>query len=186
MTVPDGRLRARRVVADLGGALADALDWELTGYLRLESERLLRRDGGETVLTVESGVPVAATDTGTDSAGADALVEATVDGLYRLELRELGTDELPPFHDDERARVPPALPARQLVGDPELVARTQEAAPREREQSGETPGLEAVESFLDDPETITTIRNRARSEARERADEWGFETVDPDDPDTDQ
>lgn len=179
MTVPEGRLRARRVVADLGGALADALEWELTGYLRLQSEKLLSGDSG-TVLTVESGVPVAARHTGTGATGADALVEVTVDGLCRLELRELDPGELPPFHEDEQAQVPPALPARQFVGDADLVTRTREATGDGRARTESDERLDAVESFLDDAETISTIRDRARSAARERADEWGFETVDPD------
>jgi hypothetical protein len=183
MTVPDGRLRARRVVADLGGPLADALDWALTGYLRLESDSLLLDERGATILTVEEGVPVAATHTGGDSVGAEALAEAAAEGLYRLELRELEAAKLPEFHHHDRARVPPTLPANQLVGDSELVARTREAA--SGTGPGDTvtsePGLEAVESFLEDAETISSIRDRARSEARERADEWGFEPVDTDD-----
>lgn len=178
MTVPEGRLRARRVVADLGGALADALEWELTGYLRLQSEGLLSGDSG-TVLTVESGVPVAARHTGTGATGADALVEVTADGLCRLELRELDAGDLPPFHDDEHAQVPPELPARQFVGDADLVARTREAAGDGHTPAESDGGLGAVESFLDDAETISAIRDRARSAARDRADEWGFETVDP-------
>jgi hypothetical protein len=184
MNLPEGQLRTRRVVSDLGGILVDALDWELTGYLRLESEGLLLDGGGATVLTLEAGVPVAATHTGSDRVGADALADAAVDGLYRLELRELPVDDLPAVHHCDRARVPPALPAEQLVGDSNLVARTREAAPDDRlpDAATDEPGLEAVESFLDDDEAIATIRDRARSEARERADEWGFETVDRDDP----
>jgi len=104
----------------------------------------------------------------------------TVDGLCRLELRELDAGNLPPFHDDEQAQVPPALPARQFVGDANLVTRTREAAGDGRAQTESGEGLSAVESFLDDAETISTIRDRARSAARERADEWGFETVDTD------
>jgi hypothetical protein len=183
MNVPDGRLRDRRVVSALGDPLADALDWELTGYLRLESDGLLLDEGDATVLTFEGGVPVAAAHTGGDSLGADALAEAGASGLYRVELRELADEPLPAFHDRERARVPPALPAKQLVGDTDLVARTREAASEAQlDESGEDePGLEAVESFLDDAEAISSIRDRARSEARERADEWGFETVDPGD-----
>lgn len=182
MTVPDGRLRARRVVADLGGPLADALDWALTGYLRLESDSLLLDERGATILTVEEGVPVAATHTGGDAAGAEALAEAAAEGLYRLELRELEAAKLPEFHHHDRARVPPTLPANQLVGDSELVARTRERAPETRlaEAGSDEPGLAAVESFLDDGEAISSIRDRARSEARSRADEWGFETVESD------
>lgn len=181
MTIPEGQLRDRRVVSELGGPLADALDWELTGYLRLESDGLLLDGGGATLLTFEAGIPVAATHTGSDAVGADALADAGADGFYRLELRELTDKELPAVHDSERARVSPTLPAKQLAGDSDLVARTREAAPEARlaGTNGE-PGLAAVESFLDDAEAISSIRDRARSEARERADEWGFQTVDPD------
>lgn len=180
MTVPEGRLRARRVVADLGGPLERALDEELTGYLRLESDGLLLDDGGATVLTLEAGVPVAAAHTERDCDGADALADAAAEGLYRLELRALDDDRLPAFHSRETARVPPALPARQLVGDADLVARTREAAQAANIRETDSPGLEAVESFLDDDEAIGAIRERARFEARDRADEWGFETVDRD------
>ena len=182
MTLPEGQLRARRVVADLGGPLADALEYRLTGYLRLESDGLLLDDGEATVLTFEEGVPVAATHTGGDSVGAEALADAAVGGLYRLELRELASGELPTVHHRDRARVSPTLPAKQLVGDSNLVARTREAAPESRltERATGEPGLAAVESFLDDGDAISSIRDRARSEARERADEWGFEAVDPD------
>jgi len=179
MTLPEGQLRSRRVVADLGEPLERALDGELTGYLRLESEGLLRDGGGATALTFESGVPVAAAHTERDCVGADALADAAAEGLYRLELRELDSADLPPFHDRERAQVPPALPARQLVGDTDLVARTREAAPENRLQEPKGRGLEAVESFLEDDEAIGAIRERARAEARDRADQWGFETVDP-------
>lgn len=181
MTLPEGRLRARRVVSSLAGPLGDALDWTLTGYLRLESDGLLLDDSEATVLTFEGGVPVAATQTGSNAVGADALAGVGADGLYRLELRELADEALPSVHRRDRARVPPTLPARQLVGDSELVARTREAAPETRlaESAAQEPGLAAVESFLDDGEAISSIRDRARSEARSRADEWGFETVDP-------
>jgi hypothetical protein len=185
MNLPEGRLRDRRVVPDLGGPLADALEWAMTGYLRIESSGLLLDGGGATVLTFESGLPVAATHTERDSTGADALADAAVEGLYRLELREMPAEALPGFHDSDRARIPPVLPAEQLVGDSDLVARTRDAAPesRPRESAADEPGLAAVESFLEDTDTISTIRDRARSEAHERADEWGFETVDPESPD---
>jgi hypothetical protein len=183
MNLPDGQLRVRRVVARLGEVLRDALDSELTGYLRFESEELLRDDPGVTVLTFDAGVPVAATTTG-GPVGAEALARAGAEGLYRVELRELDAGELPTFHRHEEARVPPALPAEQLVGDADLVAHTRAMAPDSRvAEPGEgAVGLDAVESFLDDESTIASIRDRARTEARERADEWGFETVDrPDD-----
>jgi hypothetical protein len=179
MNLPEGRLRARRVVSGLGGLLADALDRTLTGYLRLEADGLLLDDGEATVLTVEEGVPVAAARTGGDSVGTEALADVGAGGLYRLELRELSAGELPAIHHRDTARIPPTLPAKQLVGDTALVARTREAAPDTRlgGDTGDEPGLDAVESFLDDGETISSIRDRARSEAQARADEWGFETV---------
>lgn len=181
MTLPEGQLRARRVVPDLGETLATALDDSVTGYLRLESDDALLLDGGgATVLTFEDGVPVAATHTGRDSDGAEALADAAVANLYRLELRTLDRGAMPTFHDAGSARVPPALPAEQLVGDAALAARTREAAPdgRTREGTADAGTLDAVESFLDDEAAIETIRDRARTEARERADEWGFEVAD--------
>ncbi len=181
MTLPEGELRVRRVVTDLGGTLEDALDWGVTGYLRLESEGLLRDAGTATVLTLERGVPVAAATTGGERTGAEALAQAGADGLYRLELRRLDGENLPAFHSRDEARIPPALPAKQLVGDSELVERTREAAPDRRVDPGEgSGGLEAVESFLDDADAIASIRDRARTQARQRADEWGFDTADPD------
>jgi hypothetical protein len=182
MRLPEGQLRARRVVPSLAGPLDDALDWTLTGYLRLESDGLLLDNSGATILTFKEGIPVAATQTENNAAGAEALAGVGVDGLYRVELRKLAGSKLPAFHRRDRARVPPTLPAKQLVGNSELVTRTREAAP-ERRLSGsaaDEPGLSAVESFLDNGDTISSIRDRARSEARSRADEWGFETVDRD------
>ncbi|ERH10603.1 MAG: hypothetical protein J07HX64_02380 [halophilic archaeon J07HX64] len=185
MSLPEGRLHDRQVVTDLGEPLADALESTVTGYLRIESDGLLLDRGGATVLTFEAGVPVAATHTEHDSTGADALADAAVEGLYRYELRELPAEALPGFHHSDRASIPPVLPAEQLVGDSDLVARTRNAAPesRLRETTGGEPGLAAVESFLEDTDAISTIRDRARSEAHERADQWGFETVESDDTD---
>jgi len=185
MSLPEGELRDRRVVPDLGEPLADALEWAMTGYLRIESDGLLLDRGGATILTFESGLPVAAAHTSHDSTGADALADAAVEGLYRLELRELPAEALPEFHDSDRARIPPVLPAQQFAGGSDLVARTRDAAPESRlgETAADEPGLAAVESFLENTDAISAIRDRARSEAHERADEWGFETVDPDDPD---
>ena len=185
MSLPEGRLRDRRVVPDLGGPLTDALEWTVTGYLRIESDGLLLDGGGATVLTFEEGVTVAVTHTEHEHTGADALADAAVEGLYRLELREVPADALPGFHNSDQARIPPVLPAEQLVGDTDLVARTRDAAPESRLGAPTTdePGLTAVESFLEDTDAISTIRDRARSEAHERADKWGFETVERDDPD---
>ena len=176
-----GTLRVRRVVTDLGGTLDDALDWGVTGYLRVESEGLLRDVGGATVLTLDRGVPAAAATTGGERVGADALAQAGADGLSRLELRELDGGSFPGFHNRDEARIPPTLPAKQLVGDSDLVERTREAAPDGRVDPGEgSGGLDAVESFLDDADAIASIRDRARTQARQRADEWGFDTANPD------
>lgn len=172
MRLPEGRLHDRQVSSDLGETLATALKESFTGYLRLAADDALLSDDGATVLTFEDGVPVAATHTDRDRDGADALADAAVASLYRLELRELDRTALPAVHHTERAQVPPALPAEQLVGDARLATRTREAA---EDDTPETDtGLDAVESFLDDEETIETIRAQARAEARERADEWGF------------
>jgi len=183
MNLPEGRPHPPGASTDLHEPLDEALDSAVTGYLRIESDGLLLGEGGATVLTFEAGVPVATTHTEHDSTGVDALVDATVEGVYWYELRELPAEELPGFHNSDRARIPPVLPAEQFAGDSDLVARTREATPesRLRETTGDEPGLAAVESFLEDTDAISTIRDRARSEAHERADRWGLDTVEPDD-----
>jgi hypothetical protein len=185
MSLPEGRFHTRGVVTDLREPLTEALDSTVTGYVCVESDRLLLGEGGATVLTFEAGVPVAATHTEHDSIGADALANAAVERLHRYELREVPAGKLPGFHHSDQARIPPVLPAEQFVGDSELITRTRDAAPESRlqETTRDEPGLAAVESFLDDTNAISTIRDRARSEAHERADQWGFDTVEADDPD---
>ena len=177
MNLPEGKLRVRRVVSRLGDTLRDALDEEITGYLRLESDELLRRDDAVTALTFDAGVPVAAAATD-GPVGAEALTQAVAKGLYRVELRELDGTDLPAFHHRADARVSPTLPAEQLVGDADLAARTRAVAPDDQLKGETAVGLEAVESFLDDEDTIAGIRDRARAEAERRADEWGFNTTD--------
>lgn len=61
MKLPRGRLQRRRVVSDVATPLANALDAELTGYARLESQdALLLSADGVGVLTFEAGIPVVA------------------------------------------------------------------------------------------------------------------------------
>ena len=176
MTIPTGHLQTRKVVTDLGGILADLLDSAHTGYLRLAAEDALLVDGGATVLTFEDGVPVAATHTETDRAGADALADAAVANLYRIECYDLSADTLAEvsWHTDERARIPPELPAEQLAGDNDLAARTRERTPATRATDHDAP-CDAVLSFLDDESAIEKIRSHAREEARERAKSWGID-----------
>ncbi|MFC6731761.1 hypothetical protein [Haladaptatus sp. DYSN1] len=74
--------------------------------------------------------------------------------------------------------VPPELPADRLAGDPDLAARTREAAPSDRRDSAADPAereLGAVEAFLADDEKIEAIQRQAREEAATRAQEWGFD-----------
>ena len=176
MKLPEGTLVRRRVVTDLGTVLETALDSDLTGYARLESQEALLLDGdGVGVLTFDAGVPVVAYHTGSDRGGPPALADLAADGPYRLALFELDADALVAVHDAPALRVPPGMPAERLAGAPELADRTRAAAPsarleNSRRSSGEAPG--AVESFLEDEETIAAIRAEAREEARARAAEW--------------
>jgi hypothetical protein len=176
MKLPRGRLVRGRVVTDPGTSLATALDAELTGYARLESQDALLLDAdGVGVVTFEAGAPVAAYHTGTDAAGAAALADIAVAGPYRLELYELDADALAEVHDAADLRVPPGAPAEQLAGDPALAERTRAAAPdwRTREAADEADD-DAVVAFLEDRERVEAVRERAREEARERAAEWDF------------
>lgn len=177
MKLPQGQLVRERVVADVGTVLWTALENELTGYARLESQDALLLDAdGVGVLTFEDGIPMVAYHTGTDSAGADALADIAVAGPYRLELYELADDELTAVHESEQLRLSPELPANRLAGDPELVERTLTATPDERTVENEETADEdgAVEAFLDDEAKVASIQERAREQARERAKEWGF------------
>jgi len=172
MKLPQGRLVRQRVVAGPGTPLANALDAELTGYARLESQDALLLDAsGVGVLTFETGVPVVAYHTGTDAAGSAALADIAVAGPYRLELYELDTDVLEEVHAAEELRVPPDAPADRLAGDPALAERTRTAAPDWRvEEASEETG--AVVAFLENEEKVERIRERAREEAEQRAAEW--------------
>jgi hypothetical protein len=181
MKLPRGRLERRRVVGDLATPLANALDAELTGYCRLESQdALLLEAEGIGVLTFEGGIPMAAYHTGTDAAGPAALADIAVSGPYRIELFALPADALESVHDAEGLRVPPAMPARRLAGDQGLADRTRERAPDARlDRPGDEEGAEAsaVEAFLADEERIQAIQSRAREEAERRAAEWGLDDV---------
>ena len=178
MKLPQGRLVRQRVVSDPGTALSSALEMELTGYARLESQDALLLDAdGVGVVTFERGIPVVAYHTATDTAGEDALADIAVAGPYRLELYELDAEVLVEVHATEAFRVRPETPAERLAGDPQLATRTREAAPGDRltERESDTDGdASAVEAFLDDEEKIAAIRERAREEAEARAAEWGF------------
>lgn len=178
MKLPRGRLRRRRVVTDLATPLSSALEDELTGYVRLESQDVLLLDtDGVGVLTFERGVPVLAYHTGTDRGGPDALADLAVAGPYRIELYELDRDALADAHGDSALRIEPGLPAERLAGDADLARRTRECAPPEwvgshDESTGE---LDALEAFLEDEDRISSIREAARREARTRATDWGFD-----------
>lgn len=178
MKLPRGQLVRKRVVNSLGTALSSALDANLTGYARLESQDALLLDGdGVGVLTFEDGVPVVAYHTGTDSGGRDALADIAVPGPYLLELYRLDPSVLSEVHATDELRVPPETPAERLAGNQQLAERTRTRAPSERLAETDTGGAEkpsAVESFLDDEEKIAAIQERAREEAEERAAEWGF------------
>lgn len=177
MKLPRGRLVRRRVVSDPGTALANALEAGLTGYVRLESQDALLLDAeGIGVLTFEDGLPVAAYHTGTDNAGPEALADIAVSGPYRLEVYELDAGALAAVHETPAFRVGPGMPAERLAGDPDLAARTRDAAPRERVENSRSDADEsdAVEAFLEDESRIEAIRERAREEAQRRADEWNL------------
>lgn len=176
MKLPRGRLIRQRVVSDLTTPLARALDTELTGYARLESQDALLLDAdGAGVLTFSDGVPTVAYHTGTDRGGRDALSDIAVSGPHRVELYALDAEVLSDAHEAENLLVAPGLPAERLAGDPELADRTREQAPVERCEDTTADSTAAVEEFLEDAETIETIRERAREEAASRADEWGFD-----------
>lgn len=176
-----GTLTHREVVTDLGEILESVLASELTGYLRLTGTDSLLLDRGATILTLDEGVPTAAMHTETELVGSDALANVTVSSLYRVECYELDGAERSPVEPPANAQFPPALPAEQFVGDPELARRTREQASPEGTGNPDESGRSAVASFLEDEETIATIQSRARTEARERADRWGFALPDNDD-----
>lgn len=181
MKLPRGRLERRRVVSDLATPLANALETRLVGYCRLESQdALLLEAEGLGVLTFEDGIPMAAYHTGTDAAGPGALADIAVSGPYRIELFALPADALERVHEAEGLRVPPAMPARRLAGDPGLADRTRERAPAvtlERTSHEDGTDASAVEAFLADEERIQAIQSRAREEAERRAAEWGLDVV---------
>lgn len=178
MNLPRGRLLRQRVVTDLGTPLARALEIELTGYARIESQDSLLLDAtGVGVITFEDGIPRVSYHTGTEASGPEALGDMAVAGPHRLELYELDGRVLAEVHDSEGLLVPPAMPAERLAGDPELAARTREVAPPgQTAELDSSPGLSAVEAFLDDHERIERMRERARDQATMRADQWGFDS----------
>lgn len=171
MKLPRGRLLRRRVVTDPATPLVTALETDLTGYARLESQDALLLDAdGVGVLTFADGVPGAAYHTGTDAAGSAALADIAVAGPYRLELFELPGETLETVHEADDLRVAPGAPAERLAGDPDLAARTREAAPADRPT--DDAGAGAVVAFLEDEQKVEAIRERAREEAERRAAEW--------------
>jgi hypothetical protein len=175
--VPQGRLVRSRVVDDPGEVLAAALDRSLTGYAVFEpQDALLFDDGARCVLTFDDGVPVLAYDATADRGGPDVLADLASPGPSRVELYELPAEDLDAVDDAPPFRVPPDLPADRLAGDPDLAARTREAAPDDRLDDATGDGG-AVESFLENEAKIEAIRERARDEAQRRADEWGLSEV---------
>lgn len=179
MDLPQGRLLRKRVLRDIGTVLSGALDRGLTGYARLEPQETLLLDSqGAGVLVFDGGVPVAAYHTETDAGGERAVTEIASSGPYRLELYELDEGVIARLQESEPLLVAPAVPAKRLTGDEELIERTRERAPEERIERGgpEESTLDAVEAFLDDGERIEALRDRARNEAQSRAEDWGFPT----------
>lgn len=173
MKIPRGALVRSRVERDPAVALEDALERSLTGYAVFEPQEKLLLDRGTTgVVTFEDGVPVLAYDTETERGGPDALAELAVPGPARVELFALPAADLADAHDTPALQVPPGMPAERLAGDPDLAARTREAAPEAR--LAETSDADPVEAFLADEAKISAIREQARAEATRRAEEWGF------------
>lgn len=179
MKLPRGNLVRKRVVAELGTPLSNALDAGVTGYARLETQDALLLEGdGVGVLVFEDGVPTAAYHTGTDRGGQPALADMAVAGPYRVELYELDPGTVEPVANAPALSVPPGTPAERLAGDRELAERTRSVAPTGADQSDESDTAHdsgAVEAFLDDEERIAAIRREAREEAEQRAAEWGFD-----------
>jgi hypothetical protein len=181
MNVPRGRLVRSRVVDEPGTVLEAALDDALTGYAVFEpQDALLFDDGARCVVTFETGVPVLVYDATTDRGGPDALAGMASPGPSRVELYELSSGAVSDLHEQRTCRVPPAMPAERLAGDPDLAARTREAAPDER-LDGVSAGS-AVEAFLADEAKIEAIREQAREEAQRRATEWGLSDALDDSP----
>jgi hypothetical protein len=174
IVLPRGDLLRSHVVDDPAGPLRTALDRELTGYAVFESSDALLLDGERRgVLTFEAGVPVAAYEAGSDTAGPEAVAEFADPGPYRVELYELPASALAEVHEADDLRVAPATPATEIADAPALAERTRAAAPTDRgDGDGESS---AVAAFLADEERIDAIRERARDEARERAREWGLD-----------
>lgn len=177
MKLPRGRLQRRRVVSDPATPLAQALEDDLTGYCRMESQdALLLSAEGIGVLTFEHGIPMVAYHTGTDAGGPAALADMAVSGPYRVELFALQGDALEPVHNAEDLSVPPAMPARRLAGDPDLADRTQDrAADLGYIDDTVNHQLDAVEAFLEDERRIDAIKAQAREEAEQRAEAWDFD-----------
>jgi hypothetical protein len=174
MNVPRGRLVRSRVVDEPGSVLEAALDDGLTGYAVFEpQDAVLFDDGARCVVTFETGVPVLVYDAATDRGGPDALAEVASPGPSHVELYELSPRAVADLHDERTFRVPPAMPAERLAGDPGLAARTRAAAPDERLDDESGTGS-AVEAFLADETKIEAIRDQAREEAQRRAAEWGL------------
>lgn len=182
MRVPDGRLVRSRVERDPGRALAVALDRSLTGYaVFTPQDSLLLSAEDRGVVTFDAGVPVLAYHTGTGRGGPDALADFTVPGPYRVDLHELDPGDLDAVHDTPELQVPPAMPADQLAGDPDLADRTREVAPAHLRAITAEDAADPVAAFLDDEEKIAAIKARAREDARERASEWGLgDELEPD------
>lgn len=186
MRLPRGDLLRSRVVDSAAEPLADALDRELTGYLRLEpGDALLLDDETAGVVTVEDGVPVLAYEAATDRGGPAALDAVAAPGPYRAELYAVPDDALADAHDgaDPDLAVPPSMPADRLAGDADLAERTRRAAPDDRLDDDAS----SLEAFLADEERVDAIRERAREEASARAEEWGLtdQLDDPSAPSTD-
>lgn len=169
--IPRGTLVRSRV--GVGGALAAALDRELTGYARIEPDSLLAA-GEQGVVTFEAGVPVAAYCETGDSRGVDALATLAGPGPCSVELYELPAGSLAQVHETPAFSVPPGGPAEELADDSALADRARERAPDDV-GADEQGGASALEAFLEDEERIAAIQAEARAEAEERAEKWGLD-----------
>lgn len=172
MRIPRGDLLRSRVVDSPADPLRDALDRDLTGYLRLEPAGALLLDDETTgVVTLEDGVPVLAYEAASDRGGAAALEAIAAPGPYRAELYAVSDAALAEAHESgEELAVGPTMPAERLAGDAALAERTRRAAPDDRADDSTSP----LETFLADEERIAAIREQAREEARARAEAWGL------------
>lgn len=175
MNVPSGNLLQARVVQTPAPLLADALDRELTGYLRIAAgETLLLEGYGRAVITLVDGVPRAAYHTGKDVAGNRAIETIPELGPYHVELYRTDQSVLKPVHTDTAVQIPPGRPAERLAEDPTLAERTRTAASPDHLEQARHTDEDRLAAFLEDEKHIQQIKQEARQQAQTRAEEWGL------------